>query len=184
VVALGWLLAGCIGRAAGESAPAPDARAPVVMAPPDATAAGPLVDLRVWTVAPPELDPFAEHLADSVPCENADWHREPTAIEVETKSCNYLTLMQPALRDLRAGDRLWFLAWWQRLLSEQPAIGHMAVALGKQVVWQESVMIPGEADAREVLLTGVPELHRGDPVFVHVRNHGYNSWKFSALMVR
>ena len=85
--------------------------------------------------------------------------------------------------DLLEGDTLRLTAWWDRLASETPATGHLAVLVGGEPVWEEDVTIPGEADVRELDFEMPFDAEAGSPVVFHVHNHGYNTWRLQTLQV-
>jgi len=109
---------------------------------------------------------------------------EGATLEIDTGACNYLSLTQGLPMDLTAGDTLRVRAWWQRLASDVPAVGHISVVVGDTVIWQEDVAIPGSADARDVEIAAPRAFASGEPVTLHLHNHGYNTWQFADLSVR
>jgi hypothetical protein len=154
---------------------------------PDTTglAAGlaPVVASTGWTLATAEEDPFASEREGRVPCGLADVREESGTFEVDTRACNHVTVRQPSAVSIGVGDTVSVLLWWQTLASLRPAEGHIAVALGNRVLWEERVQIPGPPDVREVSLVANEALAAGQPVFFHVHNHGYNNWKLGHIRV-
>jgi len=142
-----------------------------------------LVRAEDWTNLPAQDDPLPSHRPDPVICEAAPWHAEGQGIEVETEGCNYVSITQPLQHDLAAGDLIRLTAWWERLAADPPATGHLAVLIGDQVLWEESVAIPGEADLRDLEFECPMDAKAGTPVVFHLHNHGYNTWRLQTLQV-
>ncbi|MBV1862546.1 MAG: hypothetical protein KUG77_29255 [Nannocystaceae bacterium] len=142
-----------------------------------------LVVPEAWTPTSPEDDPMAEHRPQPVLCGVQPWQPEGDGIEVETEGCNYVSLSQPLTRDLAEGDLIRLTAWWDRLASDPPATGHLAVLVDGEVLWEESVAIPGEADVRELEFESPLNAEAGTEVVFHLHNHGYNTWRLQTLQV-
>ncbi|WP_428264003.1 hypothetical protein [Haliangium sp.] len=143
----------------------------------------PLIDAAMWEETPTARDPLAEHRATTVPCDHDAWRVEGAGLEVETTSCGYLSLDQPLVEQVLAGDLVRVNVWWQTLASEAPALGHLAVLIDGEVVWEEHVDIPGEADARLVEVRAERDFAPGATITFHLHNHGYNTWNLGAIEV-
>ncbi len=145
--------------------------------------AGPVIATDLWTVEAAD-DPFwSETLSEDIrPCTPQDWRAEPNGIEVQTTNCNYITLTQPLLQPLRAGQGLRVQLWWQTLASVEPAEGRIAVWVGDWRFFDERVPIPSEADARTLSRSSPRSFADGTPVYFHVDNHGFNSWTLGSLI--
>ena len=63
------------------------------------------------------------------------------------------------------------------------AVATLAFALGEQVLWTREVAIPGQANLVSVEFALPGAVNAGDALHFHVRNHGYNSWQLSPLML-
>lgn len=99
--------------------------------------------------------------------------------EVNTDVCDNVTFTQPITADLRAGELIHFTLWHLQLASMDPeAEGVTAIALGDTPVWEQRFEIPS-AEAFYHPFVEIPEdVPEGTPVYLHVRNHGANSYKF------
>lgn len=142
-----------------------------------------LLDAEAWTSVPARADPLAAHRPQPVICGIAPWRPEGGGIEVDTQGCNYVSVRQPLLVHVARGDLLRLTAWWDRLASESPAAGHIAVLIGDEIVWEEHVAIPGEADIRDLEFESPVDAEPGTPVVFHLHNHGYNTWRLQSLQV-
>lgn len=187
------LLSGCAGEAdaATDAALQPDADASMedggvfaADALPDVGSTGPLaiVDHLAWQVSEAGTDPFGDRPEDPA-CDPKGAREELGTFEVETGLCTYLTASQPSLEAIAPGDTLDIEIWHLQLASLEPAEAHVAVRIGAHIVFDERVPIPGPANNLSRSITADFGADAGTPVFIHLHNHGYNSWKFGAMRV-
>lgn len=141
----------------------------------------PLVDAALWQPADAAADPLADHRPDEVSCAPQSWYVEYEGLEVDTTSCNYLSLSQPLLIPLSAGEPLEILAWHQSLLASEPAQAHLAVLIDGAVAWELTVDIPADPSVYEAEVAAPAEAAAGAPVVVHLHNHGGNTWQLNEL---
>jgi len=164
---------------------------PCACDPQGASASGP-VAARAWSLVDADarastdtaLDPEPDHRPDPVVCPERPWRPENVGIEIDTTACNYVSLSQPLLGDLHEGDAIGIGAWWSTLASVNPAIGHFALYVGADLLWDEWVAIPGPAEVRTVEIASPIDADAGVPVTVHVHNHGYNTWNLQEIQAR
>lgn len=129
-------------------------------------------------------DPLATHRPATVSCDDlTSWGPEAEYVEVDTGRCNYLMISQPSLAAGKVGDRVLGRILYFDLTAPEPAEGHVAVLIGTRVIAERTVAIPGRGDvfAFEEILTA--PLEKGDPVYLHVHNHGQNNWRLYELAV-
>jgi hypothetical protein len=156
---------------------------------PSEASAQPLVDPTAWAAAEDSEDPFfaAEQpttgVCDSFGSGVEDLEGEQ-AYFVDTGACAYLTVTQPALRDVEAGTTLLVRLHHFALTSERPASGHAAVATSDGLVWEFETDIPApERDVSETV-TLDHSIAKADPIYFHVHNHGDNEWALIELSVQ
>ena len=140
-----------------------------------------LVDVNQWVEQSVMEDSLAAHRPETVECPGNSWYNEDGALEVETGYCNYLSLAQPSLVDIAAGDTLHLVLWHGDLVFDEPASAHVAVSIDGQLAWEAAVDIPAEAgifDARVELPFDAPA---GSKVEYHLHNHGFNTWTLLEL---
>jgi mono/diheme cytochrome c family protein len=142
-----------------------------------------LVDVNEWVEQPEAEDSQADHRPADVECPNNSWYSEDGALEVETGYCNYLSLGQPSLTGLQAGDTLHLVLWHADLAFEQPASAHVAVSIAGKLVWETEVAIPAQANIFDVRVPLDFDAPAGSTVEYHLHNHGYNSWTLLQLEV-
>lgn len=159
---------------------APDASADAQR---DSGARGPIIDHNAWVAATAAEDPFPERV-DEVDCERGfGWEVElldtTVTVGVETAACNYLSLVQPTLRQIEAGEPLLVQLFHFQLEGDGPA--HVAVALDGEVLWEETIAIPATSRLISETVLAPRAFPTGTPVVLHLHNHGLNSWNFITL---
>ena len=140
-----------------------------------------LVDPAAWVALPLTDDPLPDHQPLGASCDDASWYLEYSGLEIDTTACSYLALTQPLPFALAAGEPLSLLAWHQTLVSEAPAVGHMAVLIDGVIAWEITVDIPAGAGVYESEVRAPVDASAGAPVVLHLHNHGYNTWQFDTL---
>jgi hypothetical protein len=127
---------------------------------------------------PSEADPEPTHRQADDDCPEAGWGLEGSVLEVETGTCSYGVLEQPLLAELWPGDEVELVWWHNQLVSEEPATGHVLLTVGGHVLYEREVAIPHEPDAYTETVTVSERVEAGEPVVLHLHNHGANSWSF------
>jgi hypothetical protein len=162
------LLFGCSGEPAAPEVP--PLTTPILLA-----------QAEGWTLADPTSDPFAPFEPGRVRCDPSALRAEGNWIEVSTLSCNYATLVFSFPVASRAGNLVRGEVAWSTLAAIDPALATLAFALGEQLLWSNEVAIPGQANLVSVEFALPATVQAGEPLYFHVRNHGYNSWQLSPL---
>lgn len=141
-----------------------------------------LLDPGAWSATAAVDDPWRHERPDTPVCPvEESWRVEAGGLEVDTGACDYLSVSQPLVRAITAGQPLRVTAWWQNLIAEDLGQGHLAVSIDGEVVWEEWVDIPGPADAREIEVAAPADAEPGALVTLHLHNHGANTWRFQGL---
>jgi hypothetical protein len=143
-----------------------------------------LLDQASWRPYDPALDPLRAHQPDPIDCDVAGWFVEFGELEVDTGHCNYLLVEHPALRSLPAGSRVELELRHFDLNAPEVATAHVALLFADEVQWQTQVAVPGPASVAIVEFTSTRSLEQGDPIRLHLHNHGQNTWTFAYLRVR
>jgi hypothetical protein len=143
-----------------------------------------------WTQIEAEADdPIALHRPAMVDCDATGWAIEFDGFEVETLSCNYMAATQSTLVDLCAGDVVEFDFQHFNLVAAQKVEFHAAVFVGDQALLDHTVSVEPEVDFCGDSPGCVPankfverieiaqDLPAGTPVYLHVHNHGFNTFK-------
>jgi hypothetical protein len=100
---------------------------------------------------------------------------EPS-LQINTQGCNYVTLWQPTLTDLRAGDEIYLRVWHFSLTAPAPGTAYLAIQLGDQVVWSTELPIPSEGGLIADQVVAPADAPAGTPIYFHLQNHGENSY--------
>jgi hypothetical protein len=138
-----------------------------------------LVDHKLWSRVEAVDDPFSDGPAQ-VDCgfsaTNYEYLGDEWAFSVDTGFCNYVTVQQPALRDIASGETIKLRLWHFELSAPEPAEAHAAVVVDGITILDERIPIPapGGLVVREVRVERAVEM--GAPVLFHLHNHGANSW--------
>ncbi len=151
---------------------------------PDEHPLPPLVDPEAWQ--PTDDDPAAleSHRPAAIECELGSWRLTDLGeIDVDTGACNYLALTQPAGRPVAAGSAL--SVRFSHLTLYDPgstdSVGHIALAVGGDVLWERHVSIPARAKIYSEAIVVPFDIPSGMPLHLHLHNHGANEWKLHTL---
>jgi len=153
---------------------------------PDATAGNAdarevsLVDMEAWVLVQGNEDPFEVDRPEDATC-SGGYQVEAGVFEVETDLCKWGTFRQPLLTDVSAGTPLRIIAWHLPLWAPDPAEGVLSLTVGGHPLWKLSVPIPQGATLYDEEVLAPAKLEQGDPVHLHIHNHGTNSWRFAVF---
>ena len=142
--------------------------------PPEAQA---LVDHMLWVEVGAADDPFEDRPA-VVECSALAFGYDfigEDSFEVDTGSCDYLTVAQPSLVAVESGDSLDFRLWHTGL-SGPEGESHVAVTLGGELAWDIRISIPGESELISETLVSDFDVPVGAEVLFHIHNHGSNNY--------
>ena len=143
----------------------------------------PLVNGDDWVVVEPDEDPFRGLSPGLEECRGRSHQEEYGGVEIDTSDCKHITLSQPISDEISRGDRLRLVGWHSQLYdpSTQSALGHMALSIGSNTIWGIERQIPGPPTSWDTTVTAPVDVEPGTLVFLHVRNHGGNSWNLYSL---
>ncbi len=140
-----------------------------------------VVDALVWALA--ESDPFDAERPETVDCPDWGYGEEYGTLEVETDVCTYGSFTQPTLVDLAEGDVLTMDLWYGSLWASEPAQSHIALGVGEEVIWEQILDLPADADAHRLALEVEQAAPAGSAAWLHVHNHGANTYNFAPLVL-
>ena len=143
-----------------------------------------LVDANLWQMQDGESDQWPGFRPEEVVCPDNAWYEEDGALEVQTGFCNYLSVAQPSLADVRAGDTIELTLWHGPLRFDEPAEAHVALSLRGKILWEQFVEIPHPGGIYTVSVPAAVDAPAGSSVLFHLTNHGFNSWTLLSLEVR
>ena len=146
-----------------------------------------LIDHSAWQLVPSEEDPFWDTVEESVPCPEAAYGVEGSGdasfYEVETTDCNYLTVFQPSLLDVKSGDTLKASLWHLPLAALEPAEAKLFVSIAGEILLEADIPVPSSEEVYSPNIVADFSAPAGSPIVFHVHNHGINSWRFHKLTV-
>lgn len=148
-----------------------------------------LIDHQEWQVLDAAADPLADHRPELIDCGPAGWLIEENTyegqtsytLEVQTNYCNYAALGQPSLRALEEGQMVQVIFYHFDLVAPEPTTGHVAILIDGQVLWEQEIAIPGDANVFTEEFESPISAELGSPVVFHLHNHGQNTWALQDL---
>ena len=145
-----------------------------------------LVDADVWMRTPEALDAYVTRRPAGVMCDpqvgyGSELFGGVPALEINTGWCNFLTVDQPLLADIRPGERLVVSVWHFELWANEPAEAFLGLAIDGEPLWEHRVPIPSESGLvhEAIELDDVYDI--GTEVQFHLDNHGLNSWALLSI---
>ncbi|MFT3924779.1 MAG: hypothetical protein QM778_19755 [Myxococcales bacterium] len=149
---------------------------------PDASASQALlIDHKSWQRYDRSEDPLASEQPVEIDCGIAGFYVERGEFEVDTTRCNYLLVFHPSLRGVRAGQRVQLELRHFDLEAAEPAEAHVAILFRDQLQWEIKIPIPQAAETIDTEFTATTDLAPGDPIRLHLHNHGQNMYTFAWL---
>ena len=136
-----------------------------------------LIDHDLWVELGAEEDPFDDRPAEPQ-CSPLAYGYEyigEGSFEVDLFSCDYLSVAQPSLHPVEAGDEL-RIRLWHNQLSGPVGQGHIAVSLGGELAWEQWFDIPGGAELLAPVWTATEDVAAGSDLVFHIHNHGSNTY--------
>jgi hypothetical protein len=147
-----------------------------------ARVASELVDANAWSRVVGSDDPFEGAGGSDDDCDESAFGPEDfggeLAFEVRTDICPRVTVAQPALAGLRAGDEVFIRGWHERLTAPEAAEAVLALAIAGKEVWRETIPIPQDGGGIVLgeLVVG-RDYDAGTAIAWHVHNHGQNGYQ-------
>jgi hypothetical protein len=135
-----------------------------------------LIDNLSWHSYDATLDPLRSHQPAELSCAASATFLEYGSFEVDTTRCNYVLSEHPALLALAAGTQVKMEILYYDLAAPEPAEAHLALLFGDALQWETHIPIPKAGDVIEVSFAATRTLALGDPIRLHLHNHGGNSY--------
>ena len=136
-----------------------------------------LIDMYDWRLGDLTQDPLIEHQPEEIICPINSFRIESEQLEVETDLCNYAFLEFPLLQNISKGEMASLLLLHTGLWAEETATAHIALLINGDVFWEKEVPIPASAEFFFYEGEFPENAKKGDPVQLHVHNHGANDWR-------
>ena len=145
-----------------------------------------LIVAEAWTLLGAEEDPWSDGPQDTE-CMALGYEVEGSYFEVDTELCPYATFAQPALHGAQAGAELTIVYWHLDLwVKEEGTQGHVASGIGDDILVDELIDIPADAEVRPTELLAPRDIEEGEQIPFHLHTRGFNSWSmgtFEALTI-
>ncbi|MCO4747002.1 MAG: hypothetical protein KC912_19550 [Proteobacteria bacterium] len=143
----------------------------------------PLVEGVGWMGAEAAMDLMPEHEDAKAICGAGGFREELGGVEVDTGICAYALLQHPLLEGFAAQDTLTINWWHSDLVAAEPATGHLMLSVGEDILYEAEVDIPGDASAFLEDFEPGFDVEAGEPLVLHLHNHGFNTWNLFSLTV-
>lgn len=138
-----------------------------------------LVDHERWVITAAHEDPFDDRPAEAT-CDPEAVQPNVLGLEavldIETWRCGYVTVVQPSLHEIRAGDRIRVRLWHYTLTAQEPAEAHAAVRIGALLPFDVRIPIPTSGGLLLEDWIAPEDAPAGTPIYFHLHNHGANSF--------
>ena len=143
----------------------------------------PLVDADTWSEVSRASDPFITSSDAPAACSSSAHRSEALGLELDTTECNWITLRAPVRFAVRERQRLHVVASHFDLSAETPTRARFELRLLNCTVWSRTIDVPGEARVYDDELDAPCSASDGDAMWLHVDNHGQNTYQLQAIEV-
>lgn len=99
-----------------------------------------------------------------------------TALSVYTDVCDWITLEQPSLVAIRAGDEIEIRTFHFALNAPFGGEARTSVTLGDEMIFDELIAIPQPSGPINGSWIATRDFEAGTPMLFHVNNHGDNEY--------
>lgn len=141
-----------------------------------------LFDHQQWKVVGIENDPYASLKQSKHTCDLATGKKiEEGVLEIDTDFCNFITLEQPSVTEIRAGEMVEFVMWHLELFASTPGEAFVSIRIADQVIWEKTIPVPFRAEIYQPQWTPAQPIPKGSRIVFHLHNHGANTWKIHSL---
>ena len=147
----------------------------------DAPQSASLVVANAWELVEGAEDPFDDLRTGDEFCLPGAARVEDDGVELSTGLCSFQTLRQASRVEVGPGDTVGLTFYHFNLVSPEPAEGYAAIQVGESRIWEYATPIPADANYLDLSLPVEVEASAGTPVYLHVHNHGANTWKLVRL---
>ncbi|MFK7977915.1 MAG: c-type cytochrome [Halioglobus sp.] len=141
-----------------------------------------LIEPLAWDIQPKNRDVWLDHRPEDIECpRDTGFLVEDDELEVRTEFCNYLSLSQQSLLDMPAGTEVEFTMSHSALNFNAPAAAHVALSISGNTIWESDIDIPSPSAIIKQTLSLPVGVTRGEPIEIHLHNHGDNAWTIHSL---
>ncbi len=141
-----------------------------------------LIQAQAWDTMSRSRDFFIDHRPSRVECSrDTGWLVEDGDLEIRTEFCNYLSLTQQSLLNIDAGTEVELALSHSDLDFNAPSSAHLAISIAGSVIWEANIAIPSDGKIIKESLVLTDAISAGDPIDLHLHNHGNNAWTLHSL---
>ena len=136
-----------------------------------------IVDNAAWSLRTEPGHLFDDSAGE---CLSSGYAEEDGVFEIVTDACDPGTFTQELLVAVSAGERIQLIFWHLGLFNPYDAEAHIAFAVGENgddLRWEVNVDLPADEEVYRPVLEVDDDIAAGTPVWLHVHNHGTNSYK-------
>lgn len=144
----------------------------------------PLIDNQGWRRYEASLDPLRTHQPAELVCAASATFIEYGSFEIDTTRCNYVLAEHPSQLAVAAGTELKMELLHYDLTAPEPAQAHVAILFGDALQWETSIPIPTAGDVVKASFTATRSLALGEPIRLHLHNHGGNAYLVVSLQAK
>jgi hypothetical protein len=131
-----------------------------------------------WSLVDAAEDPVPDR-PDGTACPERALVVEAGYLELDTAACGWITAMAPARHGTTLGDPLQVFAFHTALVAEETAEAVFSLYAEDTLLWEQRMTIPASGGFFEDEVILPRDLDAGTPLYVHVHNHGANSYRLA-----
>lgn len=134
-----------------------------------------------WRLVAEGADPWPGRPSDAPACPERAVYEETGSIEIDTDLCDWVTITAPSRHQVQLGEAVDFLFFHSALAADDPTQATMGLAFGEEIVWTLTVPVPSAGGFYTPDRTAPVAVREGDPLYLHVHNHGANTYQLGHL---
>ena len=138
---------------------------------------------EAWRPIDAANSPFADEAPGDAYCSELAWEMYQGDFEVRSDFCLWGVYAQSLTEDLAAGEALVLTFTWGETWAAEPTTAELALSLGDEALWAQSVPVPGPGGARELRLPLTEAHPRGEQASLRIANHGFNTYAWSDAII-
>lgn len=137
-----------------------------------------VIRTNTWSPLATDDDPFALEFPEAVTaCSSSGIDLTEGLLDVDTGVCGFVSAKNSLVADIRAGETVRLTFWHLSLTAAEPAVGQMRLRVADDTLFSVDVDIPSKEELYQLSTVATKDYPVGSQVFVHIHNHGANTWK-------
>ena len=102
---------------------------------------------------------------------------------VYTQYCSYVTVTQPSLSSISAGEEFYVRFWHSTLTAPMGATAKVILLIDGDLIWNQEFPIPYPSGLDVVHIEATRDYPEGAQIVYHVDNHGNNEYSLVELSI-